>query len=319
MRQTVSCLLYCSVLFGFSELQASPVTTEAPSIAFYYGSELPAAALAQFDHVVVQADQAEAAGIALLNRRGSTVFAYVSLSEVSQARASVLDKRWRLGDNPDWKSVIMDAAQPDFQRWLITTSFQPLWERGFRAFFLDNLDSYQRPVTTPEGRAAQVRGLAQIITDLHVRFPGVKLLFNRGFELLPQVAPLAVGVVAESLFQGWDPGKKIYGEVSAQDRSGLLKELRIVRDRYHLPLVIIDYVAEPERALRRTTAQRIASMGFTPWVTEHSLASVGMGSVLVPTVMWRMRRFIARAQWCWSILATRSIMSMSGGLCPAAP
>ncbi len=283
MRQTVSCLLYCSVLFGVSELQASPMTTEAPSIAFYYGSELPAAALAQFDHVVVQADQAEAAGIALLNRRGSTVFAYVSLSEVSQARASVLDPRWRLGDNPAWKSVIMDAAQPDFQRWLVTTSFQPLWERGFRAFFLDNLDSYQRPVTTPEARAAQVRGLAQIITDLHARFPGVKLLFNRGFELLPQVAPLAVGVVAESLFQGWDPGKKVYGEVSAQDRSGLLKELRIVRDRYHLPLVIIDYVAETDRALRRTTAQRIASLGFTPWVTEHSLASVGMGAVeLIP-------------------------------------
>jgi len=283
LRQFVSCLLYCSVLFGVSELYASPVPTAAPSTAFYYGAELPAAALAQFDHVVVQADQAEAAAIARLKHRGSTVFAYVSLSEVSRERANVLDGRWRLGDNPAWKSVILDAAQPDFQRWLINTSFQPLWDHGFRAFFLDNLDSYQRPLTTPAARAAQVQGLVQIITELHVRFPGVKLLFNRGFELLPQVSTLAVGVVAESLFQGWDPVKKVYVEVSAQDRSGLLSELRIARDHYHLPLVVIDYVSDTDRALRRTTAHRIAALGITPWVTEHSLASLGIGTVeLIP-------------------------------------
>jgi hypothetical protein len=225
-----------------------------------------------------------------------------------------------------------------FSAGLITTSFQPLWERGFRAFFLDNLDSYQRPVTTPEGRAAQVRGLAQIITDLHARFPGVKLLFNRGFELLPQVAPLAVGVVAESLFQGWDPGKKVYVEVSAQDRSGLLKELRIVRGP--LPPTAGDHRlrsrARPRAAAYYCAADRLdglhpvgyralAGLGWDGLGRADSSADLGavqrkpISAISVRTVMWRMRRFIARAQWCSSILATRSIMSMFGGLCPAAP
>jgi len=275
----ISHLLYLSVLFGSSELQASPSSSEPPSTAFYYGQSLPAMALAQFDQVVVQADQAEAAGVALLTSRGSTVFAYVSLSEVSRERAKSLDPRWRLGDNQAWQSVIMDTTQPDYQRWLLTSCFQPLWERGFRAFFLDNLDSYQAPLSDPNLRAAQVRGLVQIITELHGRFPGVKLLFNRGFELLPQVAPLAVGVVAESLFQGWDPVKKIYREVPSNDRNGLLTALRNVRERYHLPVVVIDYVPQTDHALRQNTARRIAALGLTPWVTEHTLASLGIGSV----------------------------------------
>src|SRR5262249_7274432 len=151
-------------------------------VAFYYSSNLPAAALAHFDRVIVQADQADAAGIALLRRRGTTVYAYVSLSEVSRAQAHSIDPRLWLGDNADWNTVILDAAQPEWRKQLLEKSFAPLWERGFHAFFLDNLDSYQRAVQGKEKRAEQVKGLSQIIKELHARFPGVELLLNRGFE-----------------------------------------------------------------------------------------------------------------------------------------
>lgn len=262
---------------------AAKQTSAMPSTAFYYGAELPADSLSQFDRVVVQADQADAAGLAVLRRRGVALFAYVSLSEISHNQAAALDDRWRLGQNPDWQTLIMDAAHAGWRRYLIEKQFQPLWDRGYRAFFLDNLDSYQRAVKSQAARDAQVHGLSQIIADVHARFPGVQLLLNRGFELLPEIAPLAAGLVAESLFRSWNPATKGYGEVPEADRAWLLGQLRTARDRYHLPITAVDYVAPTDRELARKTAQRIAALGFTPWVSEPTLASLGTGSVeLIP-------------------------------------
>lgn len=281
MRSFPLLLTFVPALAVAGDRPSGVVAQEGPSTAFYYSSRLPAVELAHFDRVVLQADQAEAANIELLRRRGSEVFAYVSLSEASRREAASVEVSLRIGDNPDWDSVIMDAANPGWQRHLIEKKFKPLWDRGFRAFFLDNLDSYQRAVKTPAQRAAQVKGLAQIVRELHARFPGVKLLFNRGFELLPEVAPLAAGLVAESLFRSWDPQRKAYVEIDEKERQWLLAELRTARDRYHLPITVVDYVAPGQRDLARTTARRIAALGMTPWVADYALGTLGMGSIEV--------------------------------------
>jgi peptidoglycan/xylan/chitin deacetylase (PgdA/CDA1 family) len=274
------CLLSQALELGGLARAAKPAPLSAdPSTAFYYHDALPAESLAQFDRVVVQADQADAAGLEILKRRGSTVFAYISMSEVSRAQAGALDDRWRLGDNPDWQTLIMDAANPGWRQHLINKIVKPLWDRGYRAFFLDNLDSYQRAVKSKASRDAQAHGLSQLITEMHARFAGVKLLLNRGFELLPEIAPLADGLVAESLFRGWDPVKKVYVEVSEADRNWLLNELRTARDRYHLSVTSIDYVTPQNRELTRATAQRIAAVGVTPWVTDHDLTTLGVGAI----------------------------------------
>lgn len=275
------CLLTETIAQGEAEAGGGPPANPGPSTAFYYTGELPADSLAQFERVVVQADQADAAGLSTLRRRGTTVFAYVSLSEVSGHQAGAIDDRWRLGQNPDWQTVIMDATHPGWRKHLLEQIIKPLWDRGYRAFFLDNLDSYQRAVKSKDALAAQVHGLAQIIREMHARFPGVKLLMNRGFELLPEIAPLAAGLAAESLFRGWDTTKKVYNEVGEAERTWLLSELRTARDKYHLPVTAIDYVDPKARELARTTAQRIAALGFTPWVTDHDLTGLGVGTVEV--------------------------------------
>lgn len=283
LRYILLCLCLLTETLGLGDAAAggNPAAAAGPSTAFYYTGELPADSLAQFERVVVQADQADAAGLARLRARGTLVFAYVSLSEVSRLQAGSLDDRWRLGQNPDWQTVIMDSAHPAWRKHLVNQIIKPLWDRGYRAFFLDNLDSYERAVKSKDARAAQAHGLAQIITEMHTRFPGVKLLMNRGFELLPEIAPLAAGLAAESLFRGWDTTKKVYNEVPEQERTWLLNQLRIARDQYHLPITSIDYVDPKTPELARTTAKRIAALGFTPFVTDHDLTSLGVGTVEV--------------------------------------
>ena len=102
-------------------------------------------------------------------------------------------------------------------------------------------------------------------------------MFNRGFELLPEVAPLSVGIVAESLFQSWNPALQEYVEVSPPDREWLLARLNEARDRYGLPVTVIDYVAPTQGALAQETARRIATLGFVPWVANPGLDVVFTG------------------------------------------
>src|SRR5207302_681902 len=112
--------------------------------------------------------------------------------------------------------------------------------------FLDTLDSYQISIKDPVAQALQVRALGNIIRAMHRRFPGVQLLLNRGFDVLPEIGHLAVGLVAESLFQGWNATTGSYVEVSEIDRNWLLMQLHEANERYHLPITVIDYVAPDE-------------------------------------------------------------------------
>src|SRR3712207_8661354 len=55
----------------------------------------PRSTLFPYTTLFRSADQADAAGLELLRRRGTTVFAYISLSEVSRLQTSGLDDKWR--------------------------------------------------------------------------------------------------------------------------------------------------------------------------------------------------------------------------------
>lgn len=251
--------------------------TTLPSTAFFYGSAMPAASLSKFDRIVVEA--ANVQDLSALRARGAKVFAYVSVGEAEGWRDSTraLPPSLFLGANPDWQSRVADLTQTGWKKFLLEDRMASLWAQGYRAFFLDTLDSYQRYATTPDARAVQTSALVDIIRSMHQRFPGVELLFNRGFELLPEVAPLSVGIVAESLFQSWNPASQEYVEVSPPDREWLLARLNEARDRYGLPVTVIDYVAPTQGALAQETARRIATLGFVPWVANPGLDVVFTG------------------------------------------
>ena len=91
----------------------------------------------------------------------------------------------------------------------------PLWERGYRGFFLDTLDSYHLISATPAARAVQEAAMVATLRRVRERFPGMRVIFNRGFEILPQVREMVTAVAAESLFQGWDQEGKRYRDVPA--------------------------------------------------------------------------------------------------------
>lgn len=261
-------------------LLAGGTVLAAPSVALNYSAHPPLDELKAFDIVVVEPDH----GIDPKTYAGngySTLYAYVSVGEVQPSRPyfSSLPKAWLGATNADWGSHVVDLAQADYAAFFADQVVAPLWARGYRGFFLDTLDSYRRLKGFDE--AAQQKGLVRVIETLHQRFPGIQLILNRGFEVLPQLRGKVQMVAAESLFQGWDAGKQRYVDVPTADRDWVLAQLQRAQNDLGIPALAIDYAPPADRALTRRTAARIKQLGLVPYVADGALETLGIGSVEV--------------------------------------
>ncbi|RQS61832.1 hypothetical protein DID96_32620 [Burkholderia sp. Bp8963] len=282
---------------------AAVATAPLPTFAFFYGAHVPVAALSSFDSVVVEPDSdfdphaADAAHTAWL--------AYVSVGEVSTTRTyfNAIPQAWLHGENRAWGSLVVDQAAPQWPAFYVEHVIAPLWERGFRGFFLDTLDSYQIVAKTDAERARQQAGIVAVIDAIKARYPSARLMLNRGFELLPRVHALVYAVAFESLYRGWSQSRQQYTEVPAADRAWLMLQVEAAK-AYGLPVVSIDYCPPADAACAHDTAARIRAAGVIPYVTGPALDIVGIGALarclLAPAFAWRDTAPAAREAVGWS-------------------
>jgi peptidoglycan/xylan/chitin deacetylase (PgdA/CDA1 family) len=248
-----------------------------PAVALYYGNNLSSAEFRAFDIVVVDPDHGH--DPRRDNRPYSQLYAYAAVAEAHPERAYFrnIPEAWKIARNADWGSVVIDQSPADWPAFFADQVIGPLWAKGYRGFFLDTLDSYRLAAKFDE--KAQQAGLIRVIETLHQRFPGIKLILNRGFEIVPSVRDKIQMVAAESLYRGWNARSGQYADVPAADRDWLLAQLKTIQERDGLPILAIDYVPPHDRAATRATAEKIRHLGFIPWVSDQALTTVGIGAV----------------------------------------
>ena len=260
---------------------ARSASAAVPNIALYYAADLPVDELRAFDIVVVEPDHGF--DPRKLDDGRTKFFAYVSVGEALPTRSyyARLDPQWKIGENRTWGSTVIDQSSEAWQRFFVEEIIGPLWAKGYRGFFLDTLDSYYLVDDKVQPWSRQVEGTAALIKQVAARYPGIALLFNRGFEIVPKVRSHVHTVVVESLFQSWNADAKRYVETSEKDHRETLAELVRVRDELKLPVLVIDYVPPADRELARRTAERIRALGFMPYITTPDLDMVGLGNIEV--------------------------------------
>lgn len=248
-----------------------------PAVALYYGNNIKAGEFRAFDIIVTEPDH----GHDPRHRQpgDGEFYAYVSVAEVQASRAYYKDipAHWKLARNNDWNAEVIDQTPAEWPSFFADKVVGPLWAKGYRGFFLDTLDSYRLAKKFDE--AAQQDGLVRVIETLHQRYPGIQLILNRGFEIVPRVHDKVRMVAAESLYQGWNAGARRYEPVKAGDREWLLGQLQDIRQHFGIDILAIDYVAPHDRELTRETAEKIRALDFIPWVTDSALNSIGIGSI----------------------------------------
>lgn len=268
-----SCVFCCALLYSWCTQAAEP------TVAVYYGDKASLSELSLYDIAVVEPDHGYDPVRFRKQAPGSELYAYASVAEVQPSRGyfQKIPAEWKMARNGAWRSIVVDQTPAQWPAFFADEVIAPLWDKGFRGFFLDTLDSYRLAERFDE--AAQQEGLVRVIDTLHQRFPGIKLILNRGFEIVPRVRDKIQMVAAESLYRGWDANLKRYVEIPAKERDWLQQQLQTIRERDKLPVLSIDYVAPHDRDTTRATAQRIAQLGFIPWVTDAGLQTLGIGAV----------------------------------------
>ena len=258
---------------------ATAAALDGRATAFFYGRDLPIAALAQFDRVILEPDNATPAELGELAARSAATFAYLSVGEVGPGRAwrDRIDDAWVIGRNDAWDSEVMDLASG----WttFLDERVDELVARGYAGLFLDTMDSHVAHAATPDARARQARGLAEFIGRARERHPALRLIANRGFEVLDAVGPELEAIAAESLYARWDNAAGRYSAVPENDRAWLLGQLEAARDRHGVDVISIDYVPVDRRDAARAVAARIAAHDFVPWVATPELDHIGVGAI----------------------------------------
>jgi len=257
---------------------ATVAALQGRSTALFYADALPVALLAQFDRVVLEPDHTDAGERAAVSADGASLFAYLSIGEVGPERSwrAAIDDGWVLGRNDDWNSQVMDLTDSGWADFVIER-VDRLMADGYDGLFLDTMDSFTLHTDTPAERQAQRAALAALIDRLVRRHPDMRLIANRGFEVLDAIGGHLEALAAESLYANWDNRAQRYGSVSPADRRWLLAQLLRARDAHGLDIIAIDYVAPARRDEARAVAARIAAHGFVPWVATPGLDHIGTG------------------------------------------
>ncbi len=255
------------------------VSFAEPSFAFFYATNPPVDELKAFDIVVV--DPAGGISPSTYGTGRSELFAYVSVGETNPGSgyAGQVRDSWVLGRNKAWGSMVMDTSSASWRRFYLEKVITPLWQAGYRGFFLDTLDSY-RMCAGKDRYGSMEDGIVALVRDIRKNCPGVRLIFNRGFEVIDRLRPDVFAVAAESLFRGYSPEKGGYYEVDGKERAWLTGKLKLLK-KEGIPVISIDYLPPGKRDRARETAGKIRALGFIPWVTDKDLSSLGVGAVEV--------------------------------------
>lgn len=275
MSNVISFVALC-LLIVLPSRTATVTSSSSPSVALCYAYDVPIAQLQQFDWAVVDPDS-NFNPKNVSNGQNTTWLAYLSVGEVTSVRSYYNDipRSWIIGDNTVWASKIINQTADGWSDFFVDVIAAPQWDRGFKGFFMDTLDSYRLVVKTDTQIQEQENGLANVLLALKARFPNAKVIFNRGFEIMPNAHQAASMVAFESLYSGWNQANKEYVSVNQNDRDWLLARSIEIQNNYGLPILSIDYC--PNSTCSQNTAKLITQQNIIPYVTDPLLQTVGIG------------------------------------------
>ncbi len=280
-----SCLLITAINFSaINQVNAADNQNSADpgSIAFFYGANPPVSSLSQFDRLVLESENLRPSELNNLKQHGSDTYAYLSIGEVSSQRswADLIKPEWTLGVNTEWNSTVLDMTNTGWHQFVLQR-VELLLQQGFDGLFLDTMDSYQLYAKDQAMLASQQAALANLIQKIKLQHPSVKLISNRGFEVMNKIGKHLEAVAAESLYSRWNNSAGSYQPVPIADRQWLQAKLTEAKNNHNIDVIAIDYVAPSDRSKAREVAGKISSLGFIPWVANPSLDYVGISNLEV--------------------------------------
>ncbi len=258
----------------------------------YYGKNRVSDIVA-FDVAIMEPRNYEDAEIQAISDSGTWVIGYVSLGETDQLHkgdgkgpggyASYYfdDDGDGMPDmNRNWHSYYVNPASTLWHRHVFDR-IRKLKKKGVHGIFMDTIDNAD---LKPEFHYAMI----DLIKEIHDSFPDMKLVANRGFTILEDIAPVIDGMMWEDFsMPGYDFEHRRYlrPDSSFLEWTGYfaVNFINRLRKYHHFNVFALDYADPSDTSDISFYYNRACSYGFIPYVATIYLDSIFYHSVKCTT------------------------------------
>lgn len=212
-----------------------------------------------------------------LSEQGKLLLGYVSLGEAEEHRpyfAMLKNSKLLLTENRHWKgSHIVNLRDAAWTKRVIEEIIPSVLRQGFDGVFFDTLDS---PLEMERAYPKQYKGMKEsavhLIRAVRLHYPSIKIMVNRAYPLLPEIAPHIDMVLGESVYGDYDFDKKQYRRVEEPLYRQQVQWLQEAR-KYNPKLAVytLDYADRDDRAAIAEIYRVQRANGFTPYVATIGL------------------------------------------------
>ena len=240
----------------------------------YYDKEAPTEHFKDYDLVVFDPEHHPA--FHTLKPR-TEVLGYLSIGEVHGHSPYVNDLKAAgaiISRNPKWDSYVVDPRSKEWRDLILTKKIPAMVAAGFDGLMLDTIDSPLNVDSGKKDEEAIYVASVKLIRDIRTHFPNMKIMLNRGFEILGPVSGYLDYVLAESTFAKYeDDGKTpVIWEHSAQ-RPIVEMLRRANRKNPQLKIYTLDYWDMNDVQGVKFVYQVQRMRGFIPYVASPDLRS----------------------------------------------
>lgn len=268
-------LIVCAAL----ALAASASPAAAGAFVLYY-ADAPVPGLFEHELVVLDSHAHPPLPARPTRAPGQRILGYLSLGEIDAARRYAAEAQKRgllLAANPNWPGArYVDIRNPRWKAMVLDRLVPEILAAGFDGLFLDTLDSppWLEAVDAKANRGMRAAAI-DLVRAIRKRWPGVPIMMNRGYALLPELTDAVDMILAESLRADHDFETKTYRRVPPElvaEQMQILTAARVRRPG--LKLYALDYwdPADPAGIASLYAEERAA--GLEPYVATVALDQV---------------------------------------------
>lgn len=264
----------CAICLLLPSGRSQPSERAAPWVVFYSDQAAPES-LDQFDLLVLDSDAHPP--LQPLIRRGKTILGYLSIGEVEEYRSFFAEVRAEdifVQENRNWKgSHFVDLRDKRWPKRLLDQIIPGIIKQGFHGLFLDTIDNAIELERNDARKHAGMKSAAVgIVRQIRRRYPDLKIMMNRGYELLPEIERDIDMVLGESVFTTFDFNTQKYERV---DQDVYLEQVRLLQEAQRrcpgLKVFTLDYWNPLDSAGIRRIYRTERANGFNPYVATIKL------------------------------------------------
>jgi uncharacterized protein (TIGR01370 family) len=252
--------------------------TGQKKFVIYYGDTQPDHEFTMYDVIVF--DRENHPPLQKLTAKNKIILGYISGGELDEDVSNyneLKDNFILIHENKNWEGAhVVDIRDPKWTAYIIQDLIPDILRKGFNGIFIDTFDSVEHLEQKDPNKYSGMKSAASnMIKTIRMHYPNIKIMVNRGYEILPNIARDIDYVLAEGTVANYDfetNKSSLFPDSIIQEYAEKHAELRQIAP--HLQIMATDYWDMNDIDGVKTIYQKHRENGLIPYVTTIDLNNV---------------------------------------------